>query len=120
MDGVHHQAALHGGEAAQAAVAGLELEQHQAVGAIAQTRQPVAAERGAEEAERAHRGHEVAGELPALPQLGQARPRFLLHEVAHGLADEPLLVAERRIHGEEIEPGAVGGHGASRMADRSI
>jgi len=59
--------------------------------------------------------------LAARPQLGQARPGFLLDEVAHGLADEALLVSERRIQLVEVEPGAIGGHaGLSRVGVGSI
>ena len=102
-DREHRERALHRDEAANARVACLELLAHEPVHDRARLGQPVALEVHSEQAESRQLGNQVEGKLAAFEPLADVRLDLLGDELAHGVADRPLLVGEQRVDREEVE-----------------
>src|SRR5205814_2208650 len=86
----HHQAALHGDEAAQAGVAALELLADQAVAGVVESR-AVLPNSWTKHAQLTESRDELLGELGALEALGDERQRLLGDELADYALDHLLL-----------------------------
>ena len=102
VDGVHHQAALHGHGGAVAAVHALHLARHQAVRGVARAHAAVALHRGAQQAQRAHLLHD--GGVEALVAEGRlyARQQRALAVRRGGVADHALLLGELSVQLQRV------------------
>ena len=88
QDGIHHQRALHGDEAAQAGIAALQLLHDQAVLDVAHAGAAIAFEIGAQEAEPAQFGDDLFGKSA----------------IAEAVADDGNRRGLRRIAGQSGGP----------------
>ena len=93
-DGPHHQAALHRGEAAQAAVAALELLADDAVDRGAEPGAARSVDRRPQQAQGAHLGDQLDGEGAGAQVVAQQRQETLLDEAA-GTARTPRSSSSR-------------------------
>jgi hypothetical protein len=104
VDRVHHQAALHRHERAQAAVAALELLVDQARSDIVQSRASVLVrQRGAEHAQLGQLRHDLHRERAGLEVRHHARDVALADPRAHGVAHHALVFGELLVELQEIE-----------------
>ena len=102
-------------------VARLELQARQAVRGRARARAAVALEVHAEHAELAQLARQLERDARLLEPLADVRHDLVLHELADGVADHALLVAEQAVDGEEVAraqvgAGGGGGHGLLRSS----
>ncbi len=86
MDGIHHQSALHGDEAAQAGIAAFEFLGHEAVGDVGHAGAAVTVEIGAEEAEFAELRDEMLRKGGLAAVLLDDGDDFVFDELARRLA----------------------------------
>jgi hypothetical protein len=105
VDRIHHQAALHRDEAAQAGVAALELLHGEAVGDVVEAGQAVLVDGGAEQVELAHLGDQLDGEALVAMALDDQRHEARVDPRADGVAHQPLLSAEQRVDLHEVDAG---------------
>ena len=94
------------------------------VGDGARAREAVAVEVHPEEAELRELPDHLARQHAALEPVADLGHDLLADELAHGVADRPLLVVEERVDREEVERvercgllGRRGGHGNLRVVD---
>ena len=105
VDGIHHQRALHGNETAQGGIAALELLHHLAIGDVGHSGATVAGKIGAKKSQGGQLGEQLHGKGGfAIVPLDDGQD-FVIDELARGLADEAIFVAEQGIEIEEVHPG---------------
>ena len=107
-DRVHRERALHRDGAADARVARLQLLADEPVGHGARAGQPVALEVHPVEPELRELAEELARQDALLEPVAHLGQHAVAHELAHGVADRLLLVAEQRVEREEVA-GSSGG-----------
>ena len=105
VNGIHHQRALHGDEAAQARIAAFEFLHDLAVGNVGHAGAIVAGEIGAKKSQFGHLRHQMQRESGFAIVLLDDRKDFAVHELARRLANEALVVVQQRIDFEEIDTG---------------
>src|SRR6185369_3830319 len=98
----HDERALHRDEAAQPRVAALQLLHDEAVGDAAQAGEAVIGDAGAEEVQAPHLEDQLEGGARLAVALLDDRFDLVVDELAHGLADQALLVREERVELDEI------------------
>ena len=96
-DREHRERPLHRDDAADPGVAGLELRAGEPVGDGARAREAVALEVHPEEAELRELADHLARQHAALEPVADLGHDLLADELAHGVADRPLLVVEERV-----------------------
>src|SRR5262249_33870969 len=94
---IHHQRALHGAEAAQAAVTAFQFLHQQSILDVAHFGAAVAFEVGAEEAQLRHLRDQVPREGGLAVMFLYDRNHTVFDKAARGLPDHQLLLAEQGI-----------------------
>lgn len=102
INGIHHQAALHAGKAAQAAIAALQLLHDEAVLHVVHARAAVALNGGAEEAKLAHGSHDLPREAALAVALLDNGDKVVFHELAGGGAHHALVFCQQRVEFQEV------------------
>ncbi len=92
VDGIHHQRALHGDEAAQAGIAALDLLHDEAVLDVAHAGAAVAFQVRAEEAEFGHFGDQLGREAGVAEAIADHGRDALVGEPARGLPHQQVPV----------------------------
>ena len=102
VDGIHHQGALHGDEAADAGIDAFQLLHDETVFHVAHGGAAVAFQVGAEEAEFGHFRNELGGKAGLAEAIANQRQDALFGEAPRGLPHHQLLFVEQRVDAEVV------------------
>src|SRR5260370_15504835 len=91
QDWIHHQRALHGGEAAESGIRALEFLHHQAVFHVAHASATVAFQIRSEKTEAADFRDQFFGEARVAKTISHERNNAIFDELAGGLPNEQFL-----------------------------